>query len=215
MNTDTLKSRNRSSERSFLPYFDVHPSVTDYGVKKVGRGLGCIHPWLIGFWNVGIALKSGGRWMWAWIISKWSEKSSLHHQRSLSFASVTWGCIMQHAVVLKVIFFAHFHGQCSLYKVQVYIKVSWHISKCKGCSITIVSCMSCFTDHSLHFPLQSCWENNVPSHQSSEAEFPSCPSLDSQPSISLAAAWWATAREPVSIFLSLSSISFSILYLSV
>lgn len=69
-----------------------------------------------------------------------------------------------------------------------------------------VSCMGCFTYHSLHFPLQSCWENNVPSHQSSEAEFPSCSSLDSQPSISLASAWWATARGKF-LSSSLSSIS--------
>ncbi len=69
-----------------------------------------------------------------------------------------------------------------------------------------VSCMGCFTYHSLHFPLQSCWENNVPSHQSSEAEFSSCPSLDSQPSISLAAAWWATARGKF-LSSSLSSVS--------
>lgn len=159
-----------------------------------------------------IARKSGGRWLQAFnYLQMIKEVLHTSPKRSLSFAPVTCCCTIQNAVVLRVIFFNSI--DCTRY---------WYISKyhgiyqsAHGWTIAVpyffVSCMGCFTYHSLHFPLQSCWENNVPSHQSSEAEFPSCPSLDSQPSISLAAAWWATASgEFLSSSLSLLSFSLSL-----
>jgi len=48
--------------------------------KKIGQGFGSMNQFLIGWWDVGVALKSVGRWTafrFKW--TKWLEKYFIHH----------------------------------------------------------------------------------------------------------------------------------------
>ncbi len=75
----TFKFAKARSDRVALGASGVRSDTelaTDYRNRKnVGQGLGSIHRLLNRFWDVGVALKSRGRWMWAC----WGRKIKLEH----------------------------------------------------------------------------------------------------------------------------------------